>query len=219
MRTPENYEHKLFLARDIEDEPNTIGFEVARKINKELENIPTYVGIRLYGSILRGYANINEGSDIDIRVLYNIEEPVEEYEGIHPEDKLLRRAQELELELQGETGTEVVLKPTLLSLQAIERTIQSKDYKTAGEYIGQLTGLIQGKKAYEYRNKVREILSTLPANVKEDIFEAIVERLIWEDGYRRDKWKNRTGFSDDEINKILARRAELWKYRVTKLYQ
>jgi len=208
-RSPEDYNSKLFLTRDIENHPNFEGIKVVEQIDEELGKLPTYVGTRYWGSEIKGYSD-PAISDIDTLLLYDITQPNDDPSSYNPEDTLLKRALNLESKLAESTGRSVAIKSIPVSIEEIQNNISQNNYQFAANQIAHLSGLVKGEKVTEYRNNITEIINALSSEQRTE--------MVRQDG-AAEKWQARTGFTNEQMNEILEKRKEHYRKRLEKLYE
>lgn len=216
MRSPDDYSKKLFIARDIENKPETDSFRAVETVDKKLNQYPFYIGTRLFGSSVKGYSLPEViDSDVDLRVIYDPEKIIKkEFQDL----EFARDVEEFNLDQTSGSKRPVNITIYPFSINEITNTVQQGKIQEVSTGIAQLSGLIKGQRVNEYRTLVKNLIETLSPDQKEKIIQDVASALIFEDSRSEKKIKERMNFSKPEFHQMLAQRRGLWINRLRKLY-
>ena len=222
----ERMETKLYVARDIEGEPNREELEIVRKIEKELSVYPAVIGIEVFGSVVGGYGN--EESDIDIRILYDNSK----FEDEEAHANFLTGAMKnIFPEWRGgpfvKDGKEIHFVPEIISADLIVKRVKTafegrpEDFNLFFEELASITGVVTGKKIDLYRKKIQEkLMKELSGDQQKKVAEGIIANLEINDTRSLEKKSARMPeLSNEDHQEILKKRKEMWKKRVQRIWE
>jgi len=203
---------KLIDATDLEGEKNQEVFEITRRIEKELSDLPEFIGVAPFGSRLQGYATDKESSDYDIYIF---------------EDKSLRDGGERIIEKLHEILLEYLKKG--IKIQIVEQYFNEENVHGLVSMVdtvppdyyyltcfANLCRSGRGEKIELWRNKIKEEVLKLPKEKQEKLYRMFSQWLLKTDRISVPKIKKRvSGFDEEEY---MNARSRLWLKRVLKIY-
>jgi len=189
------FEQKLHILRDREESPSIKTVEQIRELEKVLGECPSFVGIAIFGSQVKGYAD--ELSDIDVDILWDSS--------------------------QGNISEEVTNPLRALSKDTMERvSFYYRDINLHGGVIKasdipQIFSLVIGKKIEDYRARVAKKLQHENIEVQNAEVSSIVDYFMEEDRHSMDKLIERRPELAAKREQILVSRSNMWKRRVRRI--
>ncbi|MFA6189984.1 MAG: nucleotidyltransferase domain-containing protein [Candidatus Staskawiczbacteria bacterium] len=217
IKRKERMETKLYLARDIDGEPNSEELQAIRQLEQELSSREDFIGIAPYGSVVAGYNTDN--SDLDLIILYdNSQEsrgkiPKIEY-GLKQICEMIGKANNIEIspDLVG-IDLEAVLSDIKRSFSGDKMNIFPR------RALISLSRLAIGNKVDDYRRIIAEELHKLTKDQQEEVIADLVYALHFIDsasGLKRSSKMRRMWIH--EHDEIIEKRKELWERRVRKIW-
>ncbi|MGA2418173.1 MAG: nucleotidyltransferase domain-containing protein [Candidatus Staskawiczbacteria bacterium] len=203
-KTRERMETKLFLARDIEGEPNKEDLEKIRELEDALKKFNSFIGIGIFGSTMSGYEN--ENSDLDIDIFY---------------DSSLQTASEKE---KFKDLCEELAKKFNIHVLRVDLNIYStdaKNYKSEAlmTKLFRMSRMVTGQKVGKYRSLFSERIRRFSEDEQKYITDKLMEILLSLDEASLEKREERLpGITTEEHEEILNERKEMWRKRVKKIW-
>lgn len=229
---PEQFEQesyrKLYVARNVEGEPNREELKVIKNIEKALSKNPNFIGIAPFGSVVGGYKAIpeynettreTEGSDLDIHVLYDGAYSDEN----NPIEDDVREACATET---ARSGISIHKTYEPVSIEKVSADLkrhfseEKTSYSSCMGMLASLSRVVTGKKVDDYRGKIIKILADLSSEQQDEVAEDITEDLAQEDQLSLAKRIGRLpAISEEEHHNILNERRQMWLGRVLKIWK
>ncbi len=217
---PESFEKKLYIARNVEGEPNEQKLAILRELEKRLAEEESFVGLAPFGSAVGGYST--EESDLDVYALYDFPKgaPLDFWRNVHQEIKKIK------LEIEKEQKIKIHLISTNINPQFIidniKLGVESKN--NPGEFVGtelaEMSRIVTGKKIDQCRKVISDKLQELPAEQKQQLADSVVESLTRRDIMSLSKRiKRMNNLSEENHQKILEERKKMWRDRVSKIWR
>jgi len=206
----ERFETKLFIPRNVDDEPNTQEIAEIRKLEEELSNNPAFIGIAPFGSVMTGYSN--EQSDIDARILYDADMIND------------RKKFDTAKNFSKSSNEKINTKITVISLSGLlEKFSYWVNHEQASAIFGiglaSMTGIVTGKKINKYREAIREQIGKLNLEEQKKLENIIMDNLIEMDGASLLKRSERMPeLTEADQQEILEKRKEMWRERVKRVW-
>lgn len=210
----ERMETKLYVARDVEGEPNRKELEIIKK-ELELSKCAAFIGIAPFGSVVSGYSE-KGASDIDVFVVYD----VDKFETAEEKQDFLRKINFPRVYETEKGRFKVEFNRIGISLNSIIDDIRCGNLFSSDDIdISDITRIITGDKIKTYREKIAVELQRLPLGSQQEIAGMIVGGLVKRD---RESLRKRTermpGLAEEQHEEILTKRKEMWKKRVKKIW-
>ena len=206
-------ENKLYIARNIEGEPNTEVLNDLRDFDKEMSQIPEFISLCPQGSTVRGYSV--DKSDIDLAILYDsggIKYNTPEYWEV--QKKIAERAQEIKSEIWdakkqlSERPKNFQFRFGDINQEVMENNLANGRHKE----LAYLVSLNTGKRIESYRNYWKEKINAMPKDEKEIVINGILDILVSNTDIDIKTLSERTDVESEE--ELLEKRRELWKKRI-----
>lgn len=225
----ERLETKLFIPRDVNDEPNTEEIAKIRELEKEFTENPdfggAFVGLGIFGSLLSGYSS--EESDIDLVVLYDGKKTKPKASQIRNEVLSSGETKDVTLAVADinpeniSAGLRDWLKHYYIDKEhKVDRALAQEEIQaTIIITLAEMTRIVTGTKINEYRKAISEFLKKMSVGESDKIKEAIIENLAESDNYRLSKRKKRMPeLTEADHQEILGKRKEMWRLRVKRVW-
>ena len=206
-------EEKLYIARNIEGEPNTEVLDSLRDFDKEMSQISEFISLCPQGSTVRGYSV--DKSDIDLAILYDsggAKYNTPEYWEV--QKKIAERAQEIKSEIWDATK-QVSERPKNFQFRFGDINHDVMESNLANGRLKEFAYLVSlntGKRIESYRDYWKEKINAMSENKKETIISGVLDILVSNTDLDINTLAERTNIkSKDEL---LEKRRELWKKRI-----
>jgi hypothetical protein len=193
-KTKERMETQLYVARDINGEPNEKELQIIRQLEEELADKEAIIGIAPYGSI--------------------------DPKGMTDEIGTKRVC----ADMSGKNGIAINPEPVAINLEMILEDIRQMQYGGTNYFPEQeltaLSRIVVGEKVDAYRKAIAAELQKIPKAKQEEAVENIVSSLYRRDAMSWHKRATRMPeITNRELENILLKRKDLWEKRVRKIWR
>lgn len=212
-----DFENKLYIARDVEGEPNRDDLEIIRGLEERLSEEKSFVGIAPFGSVVGGYST--KESDIDLYVLYDsndvveflrLKESCEEYKN-SIWDKIQKKLQIIFTNVDPQMIIEDLKR-------GVKPNNPGESISTSNDLV-EMTRVVTGKKIDVHRNGIREEIKKLSSEQQQKLSESVLDSLYRREVLSLKKRQERfSDLSEDEHEGILEERRKLWRKRIEKIW-
>lgn len=174
----EYLQNKVYVARNVEGEPNLHAMSSIRKIEKKLKSIPQFISLLPEGSMFKGYS-VNK-SDLDLTILFDsggIKPTSREY--VEMRNSIFSVAQEAKLELWEEMDSLGLFKTNFdfvcidINTESLETNILRKSFKEVSSIFKMCSGL----EISSYRKFWFSKILSLPDQEIDSFISTLVETL------------------------------------------
>lgn len=213
--SPESFERKLFIPRNVEGEQNQKELEVIRTLEERLKDHPAFVGLAPGGSVMRGYSN--EFSDIDIWVIFDPSKvPPDDHERINKGGSNIFR----DFRERGVHFFFISLSPKALDLGSHVSAKNTTDFgHEIPDILATMTGIVTGKKIDRYRAQIREELQQLTSAQREALKQQALDTLKERDRMSMKKLTKRIPEAEPHSEDIFEARKRLWENRWERIWE
>ena len=207
-----DFENKLYIARDVDGEPNRDELEIIRGLEERLSDEESFIGIAPFGSVIGGYND--ETSDIDLYVLYNYDEHC---------DNFIIKLSNYQSEILEKKHRRLHIIPTIINPSSVKKDLQSNIEKNksglSSTVLAEMTRVVTGKKIDACRNEIREEIKKLLPEQQQELAESVLDSLCRREVLSlRKRTKQITYLSDDDHKNILEGRKGMWRKRIEKIW-
>ncbi len=209
-------EDQLYVARDIEGEPNTEELKIIRQLEKELSGEEEFIGVAPHGSVVTGYSV--DTSDIDLMVLYS-KSYKDNFKAANIEIVIKQACSRLGKKEGIDINPETVGVDLELVLHDIKRSFEEDRMNIfPRRVLSVLSRMTIGGKVDEYRKALTEELHKLTKEQQEEVVEDIVNDLFQRDCASYRKRRERLPEVGEGNVVAIDQRKELWEKRVRKIW-
>ncbi len=224
-------ETKLYIARDIEGNPNREDLRAIREIEEELKKHPCFIGIAPFGSTMRGYGENYpvykriHGTDLDITIIYN-DEKLSNKEIIKFHNQVTHSIANINLKRHVHVSfcglSDKKIEKDIESIKKIENQASNPQHLENSHLIKFLYNAsmaCSGNKIEEYREEIREKLNKLPAHVKKMTLHSLLKKIFYVEEMSVGKRKRRLPkLAESDHAKIIEQRIIMWRKRIKKIW-
>lgn len=214
---PESFEKKLFLARDIEGNPNYQEFKTIRLLETELSKDESFVGIAPFGSKMEGHSEQNK-SDTDVLVLFDSGDngkTGDRYNLLNKINIWKNEDEKNRLEIHPIPRDINIKELTLCLEQGLKEDYFESRLITA---LAGMSKIVTGNKINNYRKLIAEKLNLLSLEKKEELADRIIKNIMRNEHMSFPKKETRLENLKINYWKIYDERKKMWKNRVQKIW-
>jgi hypothetical protein len=191
--------YELFDKTDIEGEKNEAIFRATEDIDRALAGFPQYVGVIPFGSQTKGYNSKENGSDLDIYLLYDLT----------PEKEVLKMDEAI-------AAVKDKYKKSGVSIEIFHKPLHERFLFANHQTMSMFVQPGRGKRLKEWREKAKEVFAKLDKDEQRREFENMLNGRLYSDRVSCAKIRER--FPDFDEETWLESRKKLWEDRLRKLY-
>jgi len=220
---PKRFAEDLVFASDSRGKLEERIFEVARQLEKKFSKYPWFIGVAPFGSRVKGYSLPNEGSDIDVAVLYD-----SSISGMSS-GACWAFVQEECKSAEKDFDKNLVAVPYDLKLPKLETFLQRPLGKgiEAILFTGGLMHLCTtgfGPKVDEYARAIGDAINKLPIRNRTMVVNRITGDILIDEnkarvteGKIRDRIRGMEKVSDEEFKGLVESRKSHWRKHVVEV--